>query len=211
MSGILWLGGISILLLFVFVLPILTGRSRGHGSDLTEAIHNLKQVNLALIDFDDAYGAFPDTSTISAVQAKTSTPLSLGSKSSNDMFRQLFAAGTASSEKIFWAKTEGTPKRGNNLLGANTLMKGECAFTYIAGLSTSSDASAPVVMTPVIPGTWKFDPKPFSGKAVILRADLSVRSEPIDKNGDVIIGGMNLFDPRQPYWSSKPPDIKWPE
>jgi hypothetical protein len=91
------------------------------------------------------------------------------------------------------------------------LKKGECAFTYIAGLSFSFDPTAPVLIAPVVPGTWKFDPKPFDGKAVVLRIDGSAKAEPIDKHGNVMIGGMNLFDPRQPYWHGKAPDIKWPE
>ncbi|MCW1925619.1 hypothetical protein OKA05_23880 [Luteolibacter arcticus] len=194
--------------LFVFSAPLFL-KSR-KASDRTEAINNIKQVNLALIDFGNDYGAFPDASTITAVKATTSTTLALGSSSSNELFRQLIATGNRS-EKIFWAKTAGTPRKGNDLLGADTLKKGECAFTYIAGLTSSSDPYAPVLMVPVIPGTWKFDPKPFKGTAVVLRIDGSAKAEPIDKHGHVIIGGMNLFDPRQPYWHGKAPDIKWPE
>jgi hypothetical protein len=144
------------------------------------------------------------------VKAKTSTTLALGSSSSNELFRQLIATGTKS-EKIFWAKSAGTPRKPNDVFGADTLKKGECAFTYITGLSSSSDPNAPLLMAPVIPGTWKFDPKPFGGKAVVLRLDGSAKAEPIDKSGNVMIGGMNIFDPRQPYWRGKTPDIKWPE
>ncbi|MEK7951238.1 hypothetical protein WKV53_12045 [Luteolibacter sp. Y139] len=179
-------------------------------ADRVEATNNIKQINLALIDFENEYGTFPNSSTIPSVKAATSTTLALGNKTSNDLFRQLIAAGTKS-EKIFWAKTAGTPRKGDDILGADALKKGECAFTYIAGLSTSSDLNAPVLLAPVIPGTWKFDPKPFQGKAVVLRIDGSAKPEPIDKNGDVMINGMNLFDPHQPYWHGKAPDIKWPE
>jgi hypothetical protein len=63
----------------------------------------------------------------------------------------------------------------------------------------------------VVPGTWKFDPKPLKGKAVVFFTDSSATALPIDKNGDVILNGMNLFDPRQPFWGGKLPDIKWPE
>jgi hypothetical protein len=189
--------------------PVIVRSPRG--ADRVEAINNIKQVNLALLDFDSDFGALPDASTIPAVTAKTSTTLALGSSSSNELFRQLIAAGTATSEKIFWAKSAGTPRKPNDILGADTLKKGECAFTYLAGLSTSSDPAAPLLMAPVIPGTWKFDPKPFDGKAVVLRVDGSAKAEPIDKHGDVMIGGMNIFDPRQPYWRGKTPDIKWPE
>jgi hypothetical protein len=212
MSMILWIGGISILLIFLS-LPIITSGNRrgGRGFDQVAATNNIKQVHLALLDFGSDYGAFPDASTISAVKAKTSTTLALGSSTSNELFRQLIAAGTTTSEKVFWTKSAGTPRKPNDILGADTLKKGECAFTYIAGLSFSSDPATPVAMVPVIPGTWEFDPKPFGGRAVVLRIDGSVKVETIDKHGHVLIGGMNLFDPRQPYWRGKAPDIKWPE
>jgi hypothetical protein len=209
MHAILLLGGAAIFITLIVLsqFPIFRARK---AADRTEAINNIKQVNLALIDFENDYGAYPDTSTIPAVKAATSTTLALGASSSNDLFRQLIAAGTKC-EKIFWAKSAGTPRKGNDILGADALKKGECAFTYIAGLSSSSAPDAPVAMVPVIPGTWKFDPKPFKGKAVVLRVDGSATTETIDKNGDVMIGGMNLFDPRQSYWRGKTPDIKWPE
>ena len=208
-DAILLIGGISIFVTLVLAAQPVIIRSP-KGADRTEALNNIKQINLALIDFDNDYGAYPDASTIPAVKAATSTTLSLGSSTSNELFRQLIAAGTKS-EKIFWAKTAGTPRKGTDILGADALKKGECGFTYIVGLSSSSDPNTPVAMVPVIPGTWKFDPKPFDGKAVVLRIDGSAKAEPIDKNGDVMIGGMNLFDPRQPYWRGKAPDIKWPE
>jgi hypothetical protein len=65
-------------------------------------------------------------------------------------------------------------------------------------------------MAPVIPGTWKFDPKPFNGRAIVIFLGPST-TLPIEKNGDVILNGMNLFDPRQPFWRGKAPDIKYPE
>jgi hypothetical protein len=63
----------------------------------------------------------------------------------------------------------------------------------------------------MISGTDRFDPKPFDGKAVILKLDNSVTSVPINKNGHVIVDGKNLFDPANPIWKGKPPVIAWPE
>jgi hypothetical protein len=210
MRWILWIGGSCFAFSVIAILSSPVVLRSGRKSDLTEALHNVRSLHLALLDFDNDYGAFPDGSTIPEVKAATGTTLALGSSTSNELFRQLIASGTRS-ESIFWAKSAGTPRKPNNLLGADTLKKGECAFTYIAGLSSSSDPNAPVAMVPVIPGTWKFDPKPFKGKAVVLRCDGSAKAEPIDKHGHVMIGGLNLFDPRQPYWRGKAPDIKWPE
>ena len=69
----------------------------------------------------------------------------------------------------------------------------------------------PVIVSPLIPGTTRFDPRPFDGKAVVLRLDYSAKTETIDSSGRVMIGGMDIFDPRQPWWGGKTPDIKWQE
>jgi hypothetical protein len=202
-------GGFSMAFAGILFLDArLDGRNRG--TKRSEASSNLRSLGLTLFAFEDEYGRFPDASTIPAVRAATSTTLSLDNSSSNDLFRQLLAT-VGKSEKIFWAKTSKSSKKPNDILGADALVPGECAFTYIAGLSSSGDPDTPIVMAPVIRGTWKFDPKPFDGQAVILRLDSSATALPIDKNGDVIVNGMNLFDPRQPFWGGKPPDIKYPE
>ncbi|MCW1887148.1 hypothetical protein OKA04_20585 [Luteolibacter flavescens] len=211
MKGILWIGIACMLTIFFAGFIIMPSERNRRIADRTEASQNIRQVHIALLDFESEFGSFPDTSTSRVVKTDTGTKLNLGSgSSSNELFRQLIAYGV-NVESIFWAKTAVSPRKPNNVLGSNTLAKGECGFTYIAGLSSSSDPSAPLMMTPVIPGTWEFDPKPFQGKAVVLHVDGSVKHYPIDKDGHVIIGGLSIFDPRQPYWRGKGPDIKWPE
>lgn len=213
MKLINWIGGLSVfgvLLLLAFPLVI---RGPHRRPDKTEALSNVKQIGLCLFEFDTEYGTFPDATTITAVQAHSSTPLTLGSTSSNAFFRQILADGISKSERIFWARTTATPKKPDDIFtsDATVLAPGECAFSYIAGLSSSGDPDTPVVVCPLIPGTTRFDPKPFDGKAIILRLDSSARAETIDKSGRVIVNGMDLFDPRQPFWHGKVPDIKWPE
>ena len=210
MRWILLIGSLSILyLLAIRILPVAMARANaGHYKD--EAIRNLRQIGLMLFLFDDDYGRFPDATTIPTVQAATSTTLALGNSSSNELFRQLLATGTAD-EMIFWADLSGNGRYPDGVLGPDALVPGECAFTYIAGLDSNGAGETPVVMAPVIRGTWKFDPKPFDGKAVVLFLNSSTTAFPIDKNGDVIINGLNLFDPRQPFWRGKAPDIKYPE
>jgi hypothetical protein len=177
----------------------------------TEAFNNAKQIHLALLDFDSDYGSFPDASTIADVKAASSTSLPLGTTSSNEIFRQLIAAGTKS-ESIFWAKSTITPRKPDNVMhGSHALEKGECAFAYVAGLSASDFPGTPLLMTPVIPSKRCFERrKDYGERAVILFIDGSVKSFPIDNHGQVEIGGMSIFDPRQPFWG-KAPDIKWPE
>jgi len=186
---------------------------RGHPrATRTETINNAKQINLCLIDFDNDYGSFPDATTMAAVKGTTGTGLPLGTSSSNEIFRQLIAAGNKS-EKIFWASSSITPRKPDDIIhGSRALEKGECAFAYVAGLSSSSDPTTPLLMAPVIPSRRCFERlKDYRNTAVILFVDGSVRPFPIDKHGQVEIGGMNLFDPRQPFWKGKAPDIKWPE
>ena len=176
----------------------------------TVAMSNIRQIGLTLFAFDEEYGRFPDASTIPAVEAATGTTLYLGDSSSNQLFRQLLAT-VGTSEQIFWAKTPATRKKPDDVLGANALAPGECAYSYVAGLTSSGDPETPVVMIPMIRGTLKFDPKPFDGKAIVLNLDSSATALTIEENGDVLLNGMNLFDPRQPFWRGKAPNIKYPE
>ena len=69
----------------------------------------------------------------------------------------------------------------------------------------------PLVLTPLIPGTTNFDPKPFDGKAIILHIDNSVRTYDIHKDGHVYDKGINLLSPKHPVWKGKSPDIRYPE
>ncbi|MDB6080041.1 MAG: prokaryotic n-terminal methylation site [Akkermansiaceae bacterium] len=211
MSGILWLGGgcAGLLLLAMLIVPRdLRGR---RGGDRVEAINNIKQVGVALQEFDSEYGCFPNDATAVTVKADSTTALTLGGSSSNSYFRQLIATGLKS-EKSFYAKRAGG-KRSDDLLAddAHALSPGECGFAYIVGLSGSMDPSTPIVMTPMIGGTTRFDPSPFDGKAVVLFLDNSARALPLDSSGRAILNGMDLFDPRQPFWRGKAPDLRWPE
>lgn len=211
MNCMFWVGGISVIFMVIMGSAPLWLRAKKKGPQ-TEATSNLKQLHRALLDFDSDYGRFPDAASIADVQSRSHTTLSLGTSTSNDYFRQLIAAETAKSETIFWAKTSATPRKPNNILGADALKKGECSFAYVAGLSGSSDSATPVVMAPMIPGTYQFDAVPFGDKAVILRIDGSAASATIRTDNHLIsVPGGTLFDPSLPIWNGKPPDLKWPE
>jgi len=177
----------------------------------TEAVSNARQIGLALFEFESEFGCMPDFSTPKSVIKKTGTRLSLGNKSSNDFFRQVIAAEIVQSEHMFYAHVAGTRKPDNVFTGYKALEKGECGFTYFIGATDSCDPNRPLVVIPMIPGTDRFDPKPFEGKAVVLRADNSVTSLTIDKQGHAVFEGKNLMDPKHPVWQGKPPSIAWPD
>jgi type II secretory pathway pseudopilin PulG len=180
-------------------------------ADLTEASSHLRSLSLNLYAFDEEYGSFPDASTAVDVKESTGTPLTLGDSSSNQLFRQLLAT-LGRDEIIFWARTSRDGKKPDNIIDsdATALAPGECSFSYVAGRS-SADTGAPVVMAPLIPGTTRFDPKPFGGKALVLFIGTSSTPLPIEPDGRVLVNGRDLFDPAQPYWRGTPPDLKWPE
>lgn len=212
MRIIFWIGTICVLpFAGVLLLAIFIGPGNQH-QDRSYALNNLRMLGVCLYEFDSEYGRFPDVLTIAAVKATTSTPLTLDDSSSNKLFRQLLAYG-AESEKPFWAKTPATPRNPDELFvtDAQALAPGECAFAYVAGLSSNDAPETPLVMTSLEKGKTTFDRSAFDGKALILFLDLSARPLPIEKDGRVLINDMDIFDPRQPFWKGKAPDIKWQE
>ncbi len=199
---------IVLVLLIAIMVPLVLRNKRS--ANRYEALSDLKAIGRELREFESLHGKFPDDSTNPAVKALDHTGLRLGARTSNDYFRQLLATGSKS-EKIYFAGISTRHFYPNDILGSEALTRDECSFSYIPGLSSASSPEAPAVITPLVPGTRKFDPKPFGKMATVLFVDGSVQALPIDKNGDVILNGMNLFDPRQPFWGGKPPDIKYPE
>jgi hypothetical protein len=189
-------------------LTITRNRKVAH---LTEASSNLRSLSFNLYSFDEEYGSFPDASTAVDVKDSTGTPLTLGNSSSNQLFRQLIAT-VGRAESIFWAKTSRDSKKPDSNIDsdATALAPGECAFSYVSGRS-SYGTDTPIVMAPLIPGTTRFDPKPFARKAVVFFVGDDVQILPIDPSGRVLVNGRDLFDPAQPYWRGIPPDLKWPE
>lgn len=212
--NLIWkIGGFSVLglALLVTAAPFLL-KSR-KASDRTEALNNIRQIGLGLFEFDRDYGRFPDATTIPEVKTRTSTKLTLDDSSSNMLFRQLLVTGLKS-ERPFYAKIPKAklPDEHFNTDG-KALDKGECAFSYVAGLSSSSDPATPLVMTPLISGTTNFMyPGAFKEKAILLRVDSSATAIPIKKNGHgVDAAGKDIFDPAQPYWKGAKPNLKWPK
>ena len=206
------LNALFLVMVFTIALYWVHGITRAKKTaDLSEAHSNLRSLSHSLYSFDEEYGSFPDASTAVDVKDTTGTPLTLGDSSSNQLFRQLLAT-VGRAESIFWAKTSRHSRKPDNIINsdATALAPGECAFSYVPGRS-SYGVGTPVVMTPLIPGTTRFDPKPFGRRAVVFFVGDDVRILPIEPDGRVLVNGRDLFDPAQPYWRGTPPDLKWPE
>ncbi len=209
--GWIWIGGV-ISVLGVIKIVTLTPQSSAH-APLSRVFENAKSIGIALYNFEQDYSSYPSPATIKDVTANNpSSTIPLGTKSSNDFFRQLIVAGHTDTERPFYAKIKGSRKPDNNMTGAQALEKGECGFAYILGADAKSPSERPLVVTPLIPGTKRFDPKPFKGRAVVLRVDQSVTNLSINRKGEVIDAtGKNILDPSHPAWGGKPPVIAWPE
>jgi hypothetical protein len=203
-------GGVSVISVLVIGSIPLTVRS-AKKTDQVEAVNNARQIGLALSEFQEEYGSYPDVTTIAKVRAKTSSDLNLGRTSSNDFFRQLIASKIIEAEQVFYAKIEGIRKPDHSIGKGEALEKGECGFSFLVGLNCAGNLSRPLVVTPLIPGTDRFDPKKFDEKAVVLSMDNSVTSLQIDKNGHALLDGRNMLDPHHPIWDGHPPVIAWPE
>jgi prepilin-type N-terminal cleavage/methylation domain-containing protein len=169
-------------------------------ADQTEAVNNARQIGMALFEFENEYGSFPDDSTATAVKDATDTPLVSGTKA-NDRFRQLMRAGIAQSEAMFYAKTAFT-KKPDGIMTTDTdaLKAGEVGFGILMdttkGLSAAGNPSRPIIGAPfkvAMDGT--FDPDFYDSKAVILKLDNSVTSLPIvSTTGNVKINGKTMTE-----------------
>jgi hypothetical protein len=211
----IWIGVGTAALTIVTVLgPFMFCRDCGcRGRDLIEASSNLRQAGFALLEFETTYGSYPNNDTISKVQNDhPQNTIPLGKISSNDYFRQLFASKICDSEYMFHSNPQKKPD--GVFDGARALEKGECAFSYVCNVTSNSKPETPQMLYPLVKGQRIFDYKickELDGKAVILFSDCSVKTFPVDKSGRVFINGKDLFDPSQPFWNGKVPDVRWPE
>jgi type II secretory pathway pseudopilin PulG len=203
----------SILFILALLTAPITVRSRKK-ADQVEATSNVRQIGLALLEFDIEYGTFPSDATVALVaKLHPAHSFDLSGKSSNAMFRQLFAAELTQSEQMFYAKVRNARKPDGNFAHGKALERGEVGFAFISGLSSKDDPNTPIVLAPMIPGTTKFDTKGFEGygQAVFLFTDNSARSFKIEKDGHIYDKGIDLLSPKHPIWKGKKPDIRYPE
>ena len=199
------------LLVVIVIIAALAGlaapqliRMRKKG-DQVVAMTNGKSMVLALTDFSNEYGGFPDKDTAKAVTDGTGSTLNLIGDTANDYFRQLIAAGVTKSEEPFYSKTPYSPKKPDNVVkGVEALKAGEVGFGYIMnGTSTAStaigndDPNRVIAVTPLLNASPKgeFDSAPLD-KAALVYLDQSVKMMTIreDNKKVVVSGNKTLLD-----------------
>ena len=174
-------------------------------ADQTEATSNARQIGLAMFEFETEYGSFPEN-VLAGTNPGTQQPYlpdatnyTLGTTSSNDYFRQLFAANITNSEAMFFAKDGEARKPDGVITAGGALIAGEVGFGYLMksatdGLSTAGNPARVIAASPVLTATT-FNPDPFDKKAVILRIDNSVASVNIKADNTALVGGnKDLFE-----------------
>lgn len=214
------------LLVVIVIIAALAGLSapmilrQRKAADRTQAINNAKQIGLALLEFDQEFGSFPDEETALTVADSTGTDLTLSGQTANDYFRQLIAFGIQS-EDIFYCKAAYTRKPDKVITVGKALEPGEVGFGYITlangvAQNTSGNPGRPVLAAPLLDAqeNWEFDGDPFGDKAVILRLDNSVEA-PLIRGQDrkVSVGSGNTLSDtgRDTVWgTTENPEIKAP-
>jgi prepilin-type N-terminal cleavage/methylation domain-containing protein len=174
-------------------LPAYTGvKERG---DQTKDLSNAKQIALAMRQFaSDNNGAYPSKPPAADYSAGTGT-----AANSNDAFWWLFPS-YLQTEQIFAiagsAYTPGTPDNKLDAAGAatrtDTLKKGENTYSYVAGLTDTSNPTFPLIadgFKPAAPGTYDASKAQPGGvwaakKAIVVFCDSSgqiMRVDPTTK------------------------------
>lgn len=182
-----------------------------------EALIHLEILGPALQRFSEKYGRYPDETTASLVKARTETPIDLGGSTSNRLFRQLLV-DDLHNEKPFFAQFGGSCKQDDIFsLDDRALSPGECGFSYLTGEDSANwGPRAVLVVTPFLPSSTRFDPRPFGGKAVVLFKDNSTATLKIQRDGQVLspLTGKSILNPLDPCWNGHPPVIHecewWP-
>ncbi|GAA5118855.1 hypothetical protein JIN84_22550 [Luteolibacter yonseiensis] len=196
----------------LWLLPdMIKVRNRRGNHLISEAVNNMRQIGLAMFEFQSEYGKYPDADTIDAVESTAGTDLPATIQSSNDVFRQLIVSGIVQNETMFHVRTRDGKKPDNVMTGSRALEKGETGFSYVSGLSATGNPSRPLIVAPLIPGTDRFDPGPLDGKAVIFTTGDSFKIHQIEKDGHVMLDGMNVLDPKHPVWAGEGWKLLWPE
>ena len=206
-----FLSGLALLILATAASIFDISRKLNLKAARVEMERDLHSIHFPLFEFEAKYGEFPSAKTLAKLTAETGeAPWPL--VSSNDYLRQLVVAGLVGEEQFRDSGRSGWTKAPDGVAvpREKALEAGECAYAYIPG-GSDDDPLRPILLYPLIPGTLRFDPKPLKGVAMILTAE-GVRDQlVITKDGRVMVNGSDIFDPAQPWWRGKVPEVKYPE
>ena len=170
----------------------------------TKVLSNIKQIGTACRLFADDYNGLYPTYTLDTNTNKLTTN---EVATANDAFAQLFEAGYMQTEQLFFcAKSAFTKTPPDEKMGTGqVLTQGENHFAYVLGLTTTSNATYPLIadgFASASEHTYSIDENKEGGvwkgkKAIILRCDNSGTIETLNKTTHKVPGspsGVDLFD-----------------
>jgi hypothetical protein len=180
---------------------------------LVRTIGNARQIGLALFEFENEYGEYPNEKTaldmIKVRERLNMAAAEVKAATANDCFFQLIAADFLRTDRVFsFDEAPAAPEKQEKPKALERVEK--CSFALVSLMNAAGDPGRPLLVTPLVNGKTTFDPQVLGGKAVILFCENSVRSFPIEPDGRVLMNGKDIFDPAQPFWKGKVPPIKWP-
>lgn len=164
---------------------------------LAKSINSMSTLVLAFHEFAQKHASFPSEVTAKALEKTFPGSVKLDPSSADDFLNQVALEYSEPASLSACMTGDAVNKR--------------WICSYIPGAAPTSDPKRPVALLPLIHGKPLFDAAVLSGKAVIAFADCSVRSFPIEPDGRVLINGLDIFDPKHPYWENSKPHIMWPQ
>jgi type II secretory pathway pseudopilin PulG len=192
-------------------------------SALAQTTVNMKQLSIALMDFEARYGTFPSKKLYKA--HKNNFKNSTGGDTANDLLGMLISGGFMDTEEVFYAKGGAKiDKKPDDVFNdpAKLLEPGECGMAYVMlandeALSSTFDTATPVLLAPLKPGSGganpKFNERPYNGTVVYLRLDMAVKPAKLDDAGKIPAQNNHTMFETGPgtIWDKKTPDVKAPK
>ncbi|BCX47170.1 hypothetical protein HAHE_10780 [Haloferula helveola] len=205
---------------FVAVLLVVAGISfsmlkrQRKAANFQQALSNTRSFSLALLEFDQEFGAYPHEGTKALVEDATGTELGRWRGTSNDCFRQLVAYGFQSEDIFYAIHPQGTHEPDNLIMPMATeaLKPGEVGFSFSYGHSSAHHPEIPLLLAPMQSGSHLAWRDTYGGKAVVRLIDTSELPCTINRKGEIIHpDGKLLLDPARPCWKGLHIDIRHPE
>ena len=180
-----------------FLIPIFVSSQKK--TSHARAVQDVKKIGYALYEFEEDYGMYPNEETARLLKEKYPTRAHLlKTKTSNDLLKQLVIAGYMGGDSYLY---------GDDQLSAMEWLNSDVfPYSYVMGMSSSSNSALPLLICPLERGKTtvdeKYSRKHHNQRVVIIRVDLSVTDRRLDDD---------YFDWSQPHWGSQKPKILWPK
>ncbi|MDB4618408.1 hypothetical protein OAG53_01905 [Akkermansiaceae bacterium] len=207
---------ISLLLTMAFgvIYPLfIKAQNNAHKA---RGINNLKSMGIALGEFENHYGQYPQPEIPELLREAYPQTDRLDS---NYVLGQVIVADATDSEKLFDAFLSKGPGADDDIsLFSEILRPGECAYIYVSGAGGEAFKAAttlgavPLLISPADPNGKRVDLTAYLGEYLCLRSDRSVGTGLVSPEGVPLLkNGKSLFDyGPDTVWGDKKPRVHDP-